>query len=256
MKRVLVTGSSGFIGKALCENLLEKGVKVWGISRSEYSPIEHANYKHYSHDIRKELFTFFPVDTIFHLASPSSSKAFRDKPTEVTETILLGTINIAKYASKFGADLFYASSYGGGQIETAYSFRDCYDVSKRAGETYVRDYPTSKLKSYTMRIPSVYGPGMPTHSGGVVSSFIRREIKGKPPEFTGDITVERTYIFIDDLLEQIFTQLDNKIAMETAIGLSVATEFLPNIISKANQGDDTSLRGLIQTINYFKERLN
>jgi len=254
VKRVLVTGSSGFIGKALCEDLLEKGIKVWGISRSEESPIDHPNYKHFKHDVRKEMVTYFPVDTIFHLASPASNKDFWDKPNEVAEIILLGTINVTKYAAKFGADLFYASSYGAEQIGSKYTFRDCYDVSKRAGETYVGDYPSVKLKSYTMRIPSVYGPGMPVHADKVMSNFIRCALEGEPPEFRGEITSKRTYIYIDDLIEQIHTQLENKISMVTAKGNDMVTEFLPNEVYRATKGVET-LPGLSKTIDYFKSTL-
>lgn len=251
MKRVLVTGSSGFIGRALCEDLLDKGIQVWGISRSEESPIDHPNYKHAKHDIRQELFTYYPVDTIFHLASPSTNKDFWDKPNEVAEIILLGAINISKYAANFGADLFYASSYGAEQIGSEYSYRDCYDVSKRAGETYVGDYPTVKLKSYTMRIPSVYGPGMPVYADKVMSNFIRCAIADKPPTLNGEVSSKRTYIYIDDLLNQIYSQIENKIGTVTAKGTDFVTEFLPNEILRAKRGEE-SLPGLIKTIDYFK----
>lgn len=253
MKKVLVTGSMGFIGKALCLSLLDKGVTVVGLSRGDYatSVIDHPNYSHHSHDVRKELELILDVDTIFHLASPASTKAFWDNPNEVAETILLGTINMTKYAMKVGADLFYASSYGAEHIGSKYSFRDCYDVSKRAGETYVGDCPSNKLKSYTMRIPSVYGPGMPVYADKVMSNFIRCAIEGKAPTLNGEVSAKRTYIYIDDLLDQIYSQLENKIGMVTAKGTDFVTEFLPNEVVRAKRGEE-SLPGLIKTIDYFK----
>jgi len=255
VKRVLVTGSSGFIGKALCNYLLAKDIKVWGISRSDDSPIDHPNYKHFNHDIRKDMITYFPVDTIFHLASPASNKAFWDAPNEVMETILLGTINITKYAAKFGADLFFASSYGAESIGSEYSYRDCYDVAKRAGETYVGDYPTSKLRAYTMRIPSVYGEGMPLQADKVMSNFIRCFLADKPVEMRGDVTIKRTYVYIDSLLDQIYNQMENRVSFVSAEGKAVAAEYLPVKISRAAKGDET-LTGLSKTISYFRDNLN
>jgi len=257
MKRVLVTGSTGFIGKALCQHLLDKGVKVWGMARSKESPFDHPNYKHHAYDVREELVTYFPVDIIFHLASPATSKDFWDKPLEVAETILLGTLNVTKYAMKFGCDLFYASSYGAAEIGREYSFRDCYDVSKRAAETYVGDCPSKDLKAYIMRIPSVYGPGMPLHADKVVSNFIRSELSGNPPELKGEIAKKRTYIYIDDLIKQMLDQIENKQNIVTAVGHDLATEWLPNEIHKAaTKGEDNTLPGLVTTVNYFRENLD
>lgn len=254
MKRVLVTGSSGFIGKALCEDLLDKGIKVWGISRSDESPINHPNYKHFKHDIRKEIVTFFPVDTIFHLASPATNKAFWDKPTEVAETILLGTINITKYAVNLGVNLFYASSYGAANIDPKYRFRDCYDVSKRAGETYVGDYPTSKLKSYTMRIPSVYGRGMPVFEDKIIPNFIRDLLNRKEVVMYGQAHEKRTYVHIDDLLRQIHYQIENRISMVDAVGADLTAHDLKEYIKCSLRGE-VSLNGLEETIEYFKSTL-
>lgn len=262
-----MTGSSGFIGKALCEDLLAKGIKVWGISRSETSPIDHPNYKHFKHDVRKELLILFPVDTIFHLASPATSQDFWDKPTEVAETILIGTINITKYASKFGADLFFASSYGAENINPKYTYRDCYDVSKRAGETYIGDYPIAKLNSYIMRIPSVYGPGMPLLANKIVSNFIRYGLTGemescleypKEEDPLKPLEEQRTYIYIDDLLKQIIEQVENKVPNVSASGTPLNSFQVLHTILETTQGREPKcvMPRIEETINYFRDNLS
>ena len=45
MQRVLVTGASGFLGKALVENLLENGIEVYAVVHSKENSlaIEHGN---------------------------------------------------------------------------------------------------------------------------------------------------------------------------------------------------------------------
>lgn len=50
--KVLITGSSQGIGKAIAENFLQQGHQVTGIDRQE-SRIEHEAYRHYVCDIRQ-----------------------------------------------------------------------------------------------------------------------------------------------------------------------------------------------------------
>lgn len=45
MKKVVITGASGFIGKALTKHLLDKGVQVWAIVRDKNKIQEFYNYK-------------------------------------------------------------------------------------------------------------------------------------------------------------------------------------------------------------------
>jgi len=87
-----------------------------------------------------------------------------------------------------------------------------------------------------------------------MSNFIRCAIEDKPPTLNGEVSAKRTYIYIDDLLDQIYSQLDNKIPMVTAKGTDFVTEFLPNEVLRAKRGEE-SLPGLIKTIDYFKSTL-
>lgn len=51
--KILITGSSRGIGKALAEHYLEAGHEIWGCSRSK-SSIKHDNYVHYTLDLTHE----------------------------------------------------------------------------------------------------------------------------------------------------------------------------------------------------------
>ena len=52
--KVLVTGSSGGIGSAVCELFLERGHEVIGIDRADQT-VKHGNYTHIKRDIRADL---------------------------------------------------------------------------------------------------------------------------------------------------------------------------------------------------------
>lgn len=53
--KILVTGSSRGIGKAISERLLKEGISVIGTSRSVTSPISDQNYTHIQCDLQDEL---------------------------------------------------------------------------------------------------------------------------------------------------------------------------------------------------------
>ena len=66
MKTVVVTGAAGFLGRNLCENLLNKGYVVIGIDNfltgSQYNVFEHENYYFYEEDIVKTDLSMFLKD--------------------------------------------------------------------------------------------------------------------------------------------------------------------------------------------------
>lgn len=255
-----MTGASGFIGKHLTKSLLDSGVTVFGVSRSDVSPIIHKNYIHIKHDVRKPFRGLFnDIDIVFHLASYSTSSHFWKSPNEISETILLGTINAVDFCLNYGSKLFFASSYGAANLSKEYSFRDCYDVSKRAMETYIGDIPTNKLKSHIMRIPSVYGVGMPVLEDKIVSNFIRYLLLGKDSHFVmpkQDETLERTYLEVSLLIKQILIQIQSNIPKCDATGVSLTSyELYQSIERSIGQNADNILPRIKNTIEYFKASL-
>lgn len=77
MKKVLITGITGMIGKHLAKLLHEKGYEVAGISRATSASrylIEKPFYKHYQGDIMdvkflKKVWNDFQPDLVYHLAA-------------------------------------------------------------------------------------------------------------------------------------------------------------------------------------------
>lgn len=75
---ILVTGSTGFVGKHLVQSLLEKGYNVIGIDRNK-SSISNENYIHYSIDLTnrqdlKAIFDKHVIDRVIHLAALAHSQ--------------------------------------------------------------------------------------------------------------------------------------------------------------------------------------
>jgi len=100
-KRILVTGSEGFIGKNLVIGLNSLGAEVscFDIIRDK--------------DIRlwKELRGYRNIDLIYHLAAIMNVQKSFDNPLTTYEVNLLGTMNVAELARRENAKIIFTSSY-------------------------------------------------------------------------------------------------------------------------------------------------
>jgi len=77
-KKIIVTGSAGFIGSSVCLRLLERGDSIIGIDNHNdyYDPkikdarlnrlLKHSNYKHYRIDLSDQI----SLDEIFSINKP------------------------------------------------------------------------------------------------------------------------------------------------------------------------------------------
>lgn len=164
MSRVLVTGSSGFVGRYVCEKLLDDGYEVIGIGSLERkgdslritSLINHHSqkYTHIRHDLRSP-FTdpliekIGKIDSIFSIASDSSVADSLTKPREIvlnnTELIL----SLLEYArivkpKKFihlSTDEVYGEVWDSLHKESwIYSPSNPYSASKMSQEGIIYSY--------------------------------------------------------------------------------------------------------------------
>lgn len=174
MKTALVTGASGFVGKALCESLVRQGVRVHAVVRDVRKAPEKT-YPVCINDIRESI-DWEPrlkgVDIVFHLAG----LAHRIKSGREDLNYEFGmmhasnvdpTRRLAQAAEKAGVKrLVYVSSVKvNGERTQGKPFcekdppdpEDAYGMSKLAVEQDLRDF---KIETVVVRSPLVYGEGV------------------------------------------------------------------------------------------------
>ena len=114
IKKILITGVSGFIGFHLAKFLLKKNYKVIGIdnfSRSYEIKIKKLrtselkkfkNFKFYKKDIKNidKALKIEKVDVIFHLAAEAGVRRSISKPLEYVEENISNTIRVFQFAKK------------------------------------------------------------------------------------------------------------------------------------------------------------
>jgi nucleoside-diphosphate-sugar epimerase len=229
MQTALVAGGAGFIGKHLCESLLEKGYKVICVDNfitSDRKNIEellkNPNFKFIEHDIS----TPFPeneienLDFIFHLASPASPnqkspRSYINFPIETLMANSEGTKYLLNLAKEASAKFLFASTseiYGDPLVSpqseeyfgnvSPTGIRSVYDEAKRFGEAmtmaYFRKYG---LDIRIARIFNTYGPFMQIDDGRVVSNFINQAIHNKPLTIYGKGNQTRSFCFVNDTVK-------------------------------------------------------
>ena len=183
---ILVTGSAGFIGSALCIKLLDSGDKVVGIDNHNdyYDPIlkerrlarhlKHPNYTHIRMDIEDEeavkgLFAEYCFDSVVNLAAQAGVRYSIENPLAYVKTNIVGFTHILEGCRHSKVKhLVYASSSSvyGSNTKMPFSIHQnvdhplsLYAASKKTNELLAHTYshlyglPTTGLRFFT-----VYGP--------------------------------------------------------------------------------------------------
>lgn len=169
LKKVLVTGHTGFKGSWLCQWLLELGAEVTGYSLAPNTVPALFNslqldecIEHYEGDIRNKL-QFYDViscskpDIIIHLAAQPIVSVGYDDPSGTFETNIMGVVNILDYFkhSKQNIPILIISSdkcylnNDSGKPFTVFDplgGHDPYSASKAGTEIVVSAYTSSYFK--------------------------------------------------------------------------------------------------------------
>jgi len=218
--KVVVTGSAGFIGSNLAEELLKKH-EVTVIDNLSTGRIENLdqimdkiNFIEGSiTDLNLLKDAFSGSDTVFHQAAIPSVQRSVDNPIASNEANVEGTLKVLVAARDCGVrKVVYASSSSAyGDTPTLPKKEDMkpnpkspYAISKLAGEYYCRVFSeVYGLKTACLRYFNVYGPRQNPNSqyAAVIPKFITRVLAHEPPVIYGDGKQTRDFTFVKDVVK-------------------------------------------------------
>ena len=258
--KILITGAAGFLGSHLTKKLLAENHSVIGIDDLSTGSMvnleifkENRNFQFIEHDVRSPI--EIPVEAIFNFACPASPIHYQADPVKTIETNFLGIINMLHLARKHGSTLIQASTseiYGDPEITpqtenywgnvNPIGIRSCYDEGKRAAETLCMDYKRQfNVDTRIIRIFNTYGPNMAVGDGRVVSNFIVQALQNENITIYGDGSQSRSFCYVDDLIDGIFSIYRASKKIETPINLGNPNEFkmieLANIVLEEIQSN-------------------
>lgn len=244
MKKILVTGGSGFIGSHLCERLLGEGNEVicldnffTGQKKNVVHLLDNPFFELVRHDVTQPYFV--EVDQIYNLACPASPIHYQFNPIKTVKTSVMGAINMLGLAKRIKAPILQASTsevYGDPhvhpQVESYWGnvnpigIRSCYDEGKRCAETLCMDYHRQNgVKVKIIRIFNTYGPRMFMHDGRVVSNFVVQALQNQDITIYGDGSQTRSFQYVDDLVEGMLKMMSTPDSFIGPVNLGNPGEF-------------------------------
>ena len=262
---ILVTGGAGFIGSHIVDRLLDEGFKVRvldNLSTGEITSLaQHQNKKSFqfiegdirNFDLLKK--TVKGVDAVFHEAALVSVTRSVENPLLSNEINVTGTVNLLKACVDAQVKRFiYASSCAVyGDTETLPNHENLlpkplspYAVDKLAAEKYAKVFHNVYgLETVSLRYFNVYGPRQKCGPySGVISIFVNRLLKNKPPIICGDGEQTRDFINVKDVVEANMLALSKRKAVGEVFNISTGEATTINKLTETIQKimDKTSLK--------------
>jgi len=233
-RRVLITGTAGFIGFHLAKLLLAHGFQVHGYDgmtdyydvslklRRHAILLQNPNFSAIQGLLEDQArFNFvansFRPDVIVHLAAQAGVRYSLENPRVYLDSNIIGTFNVMEAAGRLKVQhLLMASTssvYGGNtdmpfnEMDKADTQLSIYAATKKANESMAHAYahllnlPTTMFRFFT-----VYGPwGRPDLS---LFKFVRSILEGQPIDVYNHGHMYRDFTYVDDLVRAIHLLID------------------------------------------------
>lgn len=234
MKRVLITGTAGFIGFHLARLLLSEGFRVHGYDgMTDYYDVELKQRRHQmllqtpgfsatedmleDYDRLAQVAEEFKPDVIVHLAAQAGVRYSLENPRSYIESNVVGTFNVMEIARQHQVDhLLMASTssiYGANEempfteVEKADNQLTIYAATKKANEAMGHSYahlwnlPTTMFRFFT-----VYGTwGRPDLA---YFKFTDAILNDRPIDVYNNGDMYRDFTYVDDLAQGIRLLID------------------------------------------------
>jgi len=218
--KVLITGAAGFIGRALCRDLIHDGHSVVALDLGE----QFIRSREYFADLSKSgklriagcsIFDCTALsehsigcDVVVHLAAMVDVGKIIDQTSYALAINIMGTQNVVQACAMNGVKQIVFSStsavYGIPRElpvteETIAGCDAIYGLSKLTGEAFVKagSQKNSSLNYTILRVFNIYGPGQSL--GFIIPRLLNQAADGVPMTIYGDGSQKRCFTHVNDI---------------------------------------------------------
>ena len=222
VKRVLVTGATGFIGSWLVKELLARGAHVIALVQEappeselvrsgDLGRVTDARGELEDADAVERIVAEHHPDTVIHLGAQTLVSVAHRDPLATLESNVRGTYNLLEACRRHGdvvrAVVVASSDKAYGEHDSLPYDEDTplrpqhpYEASKACGDLLARTYHhTYGLPVTVTRFGNVYGGGDLNWSR-IVPGTIRSLLHGERPVVRSDGRFTRDYVFVQDVV--------------------------------------------------------
>ena len=265
MKKTLVTGGAGFIGRWLVKKLLDEGKEVWVIDNLDNG--QESNLGEFSGNpllkdvvvgdilnksLVEKIFRVEP-DIVYHLAAQINVHESLENPEKAYRVNVEGTYNILEACRPkltqlmlMGTCMVYDVADSSGPISEAHRLKPAspYAGSKLASEVLAESYAYGYgLPVVTCRPFNTYGPYQKTNmEGGVVSIFVKQMLNGEMLKIFGDGTQTRDLLYVEDCVDFIYQASLSDQAYGQVINAGLGMDISINDLARLVCPDDSRIR--------------
>ena len=221
MRKILVLGGNGFLGRNLCRYLADCGENVYSFDMAmpevPDKRIEYIAGDFFDDYTLEE--TVKGMDVIYHAICTLNPGNSNEKCILGYERDFVQTAKLCSYLKNTECRMIFFSSGG-----TVYGNQEIQPITEDAVPVPINHYGNLKLcientmrtfnfqmkkNMLIARISNPYGPGQDYHKGvGFIDAAIKHAIHGETIEIWGDGSIIRDYIYIDDLCRMLYALID------------------------------------------------
>ena len=228
----MVTGGSGFVGRAVVRAFLDRGTPVTVVDTERLPAELHDDLvTHVAGDLRdaavRESAVAEGTAGIIHLAAITSVLRSVDRPAETYANNVAVTHELLELARQRGVGQFVLAStnavvgdIGHGTITESLPLRPLtpYGSTKAACEMLLSGYSGAYgLATCALRFTNIYGPGM-GHKDSFIPRLMRAALSGGGVQVYGDGSQSRDFVHVDDVVQGIMAAWDKQYDGTAIIG--------------------------------------
>lgn len=219
MSNILVTGSNGFVGSALCSRLVETGNTVVGLVRDrnyksrrdilDSTSIVYGDIRDY--DVVRYAVSKYEIDTVYHVGAITILKMATTDPRTCYQTNVMGTVNVLEASRECGVKKVVVASsdkaYGNHDImpykeDFCLLASDPYSTSKSCTDLIAQSYTyTYGMDVSVIRSGNIFGPGDLNKSRIIPGSILRILNGQRPVIYKGVGNYRREFMHISDVVD-------------------------------------------------------